>query len=402
MLVDHRDVATKDIALRSQGNKAYGSEEVFLPGEFGDLRVSDSETSMGMRILENLNRLGFRGQVSGIGRKEGVVAGRPVFSYIDHIPHVPDLAVLLVPAAAIPDALEACGRKGVSHAIIENGGFSEFGEERRALERKVAEIAQRWGITTLGPNCVGTINVETGLCVQFISYAERDMSRGAVSVISQSGGLIHEIVRRCAFENVGLNKLASVGNKLMVDENDLLQFLVDDPGTRTIGLYLESIKDGRRLMNLASSTEKPVVALKGNTSPLASDIAAFHTAVLTGDEVVTSAAFKQAGIHHVRSFREMVDTFKMFSLPLLKGPNLVLLSRSGGRTVTLADQAHRRGFCLPGLSRTFLKNLSGKARAGVIKPTNPVDLGDIYHDPFYIDLIRMDSRAQCGRRYALL
>ena len=289
----------------------------------------------------------------------------------------------------------------MSHAIIETGGFSEFGEERRALERKVAEIAQRWGITTIGPNCVGTINVETGLCVQFISYAERDMSRGAVSVISQAVALL---TRSCdgAPSRMWDSTTGYVGNKLMVDENDLLQFLVDDPGTRTIGLYLESIKDGRRLMNLASSTEKPVVALKGDTSPLASDIAAFHTAVLTGDEVVTSAAFKQAGIHHVRSFRDLVDTFKMFSLPLLKGPNLVLLSGPAAGRLPWRIRPIAEGFVARTV-RTFLKNLSGKARAGVIKPTNPVDLGDIYHDPFYIDLIQMAlGRAQCGRRYALL
>jgi len=146
--------------------------------------------------------------------------------------------------------------------------------------------------------------------------------------------LLHEMVRRCAAENVGLAKLVSMGNKLVLDENEYFRYLLDDSDTDVVGIYLEDVKNGRRLMNLASTTSKPVVLLKGNSSPGAHEIARFHTTALLGDEVVTEAALRQAGVHQVASPAEMVDCFKIFGLPAIKGPRLAVMSRSGGQLVS--------------------------------------------------------------------
>lgn len=362
-------------------------ETFYYPRSVVVFGVSDSPGNLGREIVRNLNRFGFQGTVSGLGRKATEIEGRKVYESLDEIPETPDLAVLLVPAAGIEGALEACGRKGVSHAVIEAAGFSEFDAGRRGLEDAIKEAASSRGITLLGPNCIGTFNVENGLCLPFVPFDPAEIRPGGNSLVSQSGGVVHEVIRRCAADNVGLNKLTSIGNKLVVDESDVLEFLIRDPGTRTIGLYLEGIKNGRRLMDLASSTEKPVILLKGNASPAAREIASFHTAALAGDEAVTAAALRQAGIHQVRNLQEMVELFKIFDLPPMKGTRMAVISRSGGQTVLLADEVYRHGFSLARLSPGLFDMINERSKGGVIRRTNPIDLGDVYDEPFYLDVL---------------
>ena len=289
----------------------------------------------------------------------------------------------------LPMRLEQCGKKGVRHVIIETGGFSESGEERKGLEDEICRVARQWNITFMGPNCIGITNTENGVCLPFVPFSPEEIVKGRNSFISQSGGLIHEIARRCMLENVGLSKLVSIGNKLMVDENDVTEFLIHDPGTDAIAIYLESISNGRRLMELAGMTSKPIIVLKGNTNAGSRQIASFHTAALLGDDEVASAAFRQAGIHRVQSVQEMVECFKIFSLPPLKGPNLLVGSRSGGQSVLLADDCFRHGFSLPALPEHFFGKIKEKAKAGVIRSTNPIDLGDVFDDLFYLEVMEM-------------
>ena len=241
----------------------------------------------------------------------------------------------------------------------------------------------------MGPNCVGIVNMENGLCLPFFAFSPAEIDKGRQ--------LFHFPERRAhprADAAVpggerGISKLASIGNKLMVDGNDILDFLIGDPETRAIGIYLEDAKNGRRLMDLASRTEKPVIVLKGNTSPVSTEVASFHTAALLGDEGVLHAALMQAGIHRVESLREMVDCFKIFSLPPMRGPNLVAMSRSGGQAVTLADEAYRHGFTLPGLPPAFSRRIREEAKAGVIRNTNPLDLGDVFNELFFLEVAEM-------------
>ena len=359
----------------------------FYPRSIIVFGVSDSAGNLGREIVKNLDRFGFAGAVYGFGRRPMEVEGHKVYADLGELPETPDVAVLLTPAATIADALEACGRKGISHAVIESGGFAEFGLDRKGLEEEILNVARKWGITCMGPNCVGTINADNHLSMPFVPFDPEEIRKGRNSFIAQSGGLIHEMVRRCAVENVGLNKLTSIGNKLMVDEADILEFFIDDPGTEVIGLYLEDIKRGRRLMELAEVTTKPVILLKGNASPAGREIASFHTAALLGDEMVTGAAMRQAGIHHVETLQEMVESFKTFHLPPMKGPNIAVLSRSGGQSVLLADEAYRHGFSLPRLSPALFDLVEERSKGGVIKHTNPIDLGNVFDEFFYLEVL---------------
>ena len=359
----------------------------FYPRSIVVFGVSDAPGNLGRNILENLNRFGFLGRVYGLGRKRMEVEGRQVYADLMDIPDTPDLAVLLTPASLVGETIEACGRKGIHHAVIEAAGFTELGPDRKALEEEIVDICRTWGITCMGPNCIGTINTEGYLALPFVLFDPEEVREGRNSFVAQSGGLIHEIVRRCAAENVGVNKLTSIGNKLMVDEANVLEFLIGDPGTEVIGLYLEDIKNGRRLMDLARTTHKPIMLLKGNASPAGREIASFHTAALAGDETVIEAAMRQAGVHQVATPQEMVESFKAFHLPAMRGPNMVIISRSGGQSVLLADEAYRHGFSLARLSSGLFDLIEERSKGGVIKRTNPIDLGNVFDEIFYLEVL---------------
>jgi acetate---CoA ligase (ADP-forming) len=363
--------------------------KIFYPERVAVLGVSDSPTNLARVIIENCTYAGFKGSIYPVGRSGGRLDGRPIFRNVAEIDAIPDLAVLLIPAETIVEALDACGRKGIRHAIIETGGFSEFGSERINLEKEILDLASKWNMTIMGPNCIGVINMEIGLTLPFVPFDRTEARVGMVSIISQSGGIIHDILRRSVLENLPLNKLASIGNKLLLDENDVIEFLIADPGTHIIGCYLENIRDGRRLMRLASSTAKPIVVVKSNRNPSSHEIAQFHTSALAGDDIVADAALRQGGIHRAQTTAEMVNWFKAFTLPPMRGPRVIAMARSGGQCVLLADAAHRHGLELVRLSDRLRDRWRQRVRAGVIQPTNPVDLGDVYDIQFYIELIEL-------------
>ena len=362
-------------------------EKLFYPESIIVVGVSDTPTNLGKHIVENLDRFDYKGQLHLVGKEGGTLDGRKIYTRIEEIDASVDLVVFLIPAPFIPQALELCGRKDIHHAVIESGGFSEFADENRRLEEEILAIAKKWRIRFVGPNCISIINLENGMVLPFVPLDPRGVKTGSISFVGQSGGIVNATLRLCCSENLGFNKLVSMGNKLDLDENDYLEFLISDQGTKTIGLYLESVSNGRRLMDLAGSTQKPVVVLKSNTSKASNQIARFHTAALAGDDEVVSSALCQTGIHRVNTLQEMMSAFKVFNLPLMKKPNLAIISRSGGSAVMAADSAFRYGFRLPPFSKDFLNHVTKRVRAGVIRMTNPLDLGDVFDLEFYIEVL---------------
>lgn len=360
----------------------------FYPKSIAIFGVSSSPKNLARVILENLERFQFKGEVFLIGDKDKEIMGKRVYKNIMELEIPPELAVYLIPAKNIPETLENCGKKGIKRVIIESGGFSEFDEHRKSLENEIFKIAEKWDIKIIGPNCVGVINVSNGLVLPFYPLNPEYIKNGPISLISQSGGLVHDINILSFCENVGIGKSVSIGNKLILDENDFLEFFISDTETKIIGIYLESIKDGRRFMRLAYSTDKPIILLKSNITPSGHTIAKLHTSALAGDDEVLNGALKQAGVHRAQSIYEMIDLFKIFLLPQLRGKRLVLMSRSGGHAVLCADAAYRYGFKLAELPENFFKKVREKSRAGVINFTNPLDLGDVFDIDFYGEIVK--------------
>ncbi len=362
-------------------------EKVFFPASVVVFGVSAAPTNLGRNIVLNMQRFGFKGEIHAVGKDGSDVNGVTIFPGIDEVPGVPDLAVFLLPARHVPEALDACGRKGIRRAVIESGGFSEYADQGRDLEREVLDIARRWGMRVVGPNCLSIVNLENGLALPFLPMEEREIRKGNISIVAQSGGIAMDCMRLLSYENLGASKLISMGNKLDVNENDFFEFLRSDPDTGVIGFYLEDVADGGRLMKLAESTEMPLIVLKANTNPASNHAASFHTAALAGDDEVVTAALRQAGIHRVQNLTEMMESFKVFSLPVIKGPRLAVLGRSGGQAVLLADAVHRYGFELAKLSDDFFSHVRQHIRAGVIRMSNPLDMGDIFNIDAYAGIV---------------
>ena len=254
--------------------------EIFYPRSVAVVGVSARKNNLGRNIVANLIEFGFDGIVYAVGHRGGVIETRRIYVSVGDIPDHVDLAVILTPAETVPGILEECGQKGVRWAIIESAGFREYGEAGRKLEEEMVRIADRYGIRYVGPNCIGAINLENGFCVPF-PRLKRFVKPGGVSVVSQSGGVGMSVLNLMANEGVGLNKFVSVGNMLNTDAEDLLEYLIEDEGTKLIFLYLESMSNGRRLMEIARRSPKPILTFKANIGRLGQRIAASHTASLS-------------------------------------------------------------------------------------------------------------------------
>jgi acetyltransferase len=348
--------------------------------------VSDAPTNMARSIVANLHEFSFDGIIYLVGHRGGHAFGRRIFKSVADIPDQVDLAVILVPAPHVPGVLEECGQKGIRRAIVESAGFSEYGTAGQAIEDQVVATARRHAIRFLGPNGIGVVNLKNGLVVPFPRLKDV-FARGRVSILSQSGGVGLSFLNVLASENLGLSKFASLGNKLDVDECDLLEYLVDDADTDIVVMYLEGIADGRRLMDIARRSAKPILVHKSNIGQLAREIAASHTASLSGDDAVVSAALAQVGMARFDDATTLVNYLKMLPLPRLRGDRLAVVSRSGGHAVIAADACEQEGFRLARFPEAFLREIEKHFRASVIRLTNPLDLGDLFDFDVYLRIV---------------
>ena len=349
--------------------------------------VSENPKNLARVIVGNLFEFQFSGEIFLVGQKEGILFGRGICTSLDDLKEGIDVAVILTPAQTVPGILESCGRKKIRWAIIESGGFSEYSEKGATLEQEVLRTARKWGIRIVGPNGIGIINVENGFVAPFVNLKRGAISRGKVSVLAQSGGVSVAYFNLLSSANVGVAKIVSMGNKLDLNEIDYLKYLIRDPQTEIIGLYLESLQKGRELMEIARSTSKPIILHKANIGEGSHHIAKLHTAALANDDQVVDAAARQADIVRTRDFRSFASTAKILSLPPMKANNLVILSRSGGIAIVAADSAERYGFRLFPLTRSFQNRIHSYFRAKVIQPTNPLDLGDLFDFDLYTKIL---------------
>lgn len=354
----------------------------FYPRNIVVIGVSPAETNFGKNIVLNCLSFGYQGEILSVGLKKGVIFGQQIYQSIEEIDRDIHLAVILTPAKTIPGILEQCGRKGIKWAVIESSGFSELGEEGRPLEEACLETARKYGIRFIGPNGIGVTNLENGLVLPFV-LLRKEISLGRVSLLAQSGGVGLSYLGFLAEENIGINKFVSMGNKLNVNENDLLDYLIHDDGTRIILLYLEGFTEGRRFIEIASKSEKPILVHKSNRFRASAQIAHSHTAALFADDKLVDYALDQAGCIRVNTMDDAMDYIKSLTLPPLKGNRLAVVSRSGGHAVIAADVCAHYGFDLQPFPEEFLKKIEKRLRAHVIRLQNPLDLGDLFDLSFY-------------------
>ncbi len=362
-------------------------DQLFYPRSVAVIGVSERETNLGRLIAENLFYFGFHGEIFLVGRQGGILLGHRILSSVEELPEGIDVAVILTPAKTVPHIVDQCGQKGIKWLVIETGGFREFSKEGEALEADVLDTARRWGIHFVGPNGIGIINMENGFCCPFVSLKGFASHPGRISILAQSGGVTLTYLHQLTSMNVRPNKLVSMGNKLDLTEIDYLDYLETDANTEIIGLYLESIHNGKALMDFARRSSKTILLHKSNIGKASRQIAKFHTAALATDDRVVDAAAKQCGIVRVKNFRQFVHSAMILSLPPMRGNNLVVISRSGGIAIIAADLAEEHGFQLVPFPETFLKKVREVFRAKVINPTNPLDLGDLFDFDLYTKIL---------------
>jgi acetyltransferase len=352
----------------------------FEPRRVAVLGVSAGAANLGRNIVDNLVEFGFRGDIVAVGPRGGEVAGRPIVASLDEAGGPVDLAVILVPAPRVLAAVEACGRAGARGVVISTAGFGEHDRGGAALEQAVLAMARRLDVRIMGPNCIGVIHLGTGLCLPFAPLARENFTAGPHSFLCQSGGVMLYLAERFSEERLGVRILVSEGNKLDLEEADLLGYLVDDPGTRVIFLYMEGVGRGRALLRAAARSPKPIVVLKSNIGETSARIARSHTAAVATDERLVGAALRQAGVARVDDLEDFLVCAKALALPPLRGDNVAVACMSGGMSVVAADACGRYGLRLPPLPADLLRELERHGRGGVIRLDNPMDLGDI-HDP---------------------
>jgi len=312
----------------------------------------------GRHLVENLTR-GYQGPIYPVNPKYSEVLGLKCYSKVSDIEGPLDLVLIFVPAKAVPQVLEDCVKKNVRGAIVQSGGFAEVGPEGRDLQEKCLDIARKGRLRLWGPNCMGLIDIERRYVFSFIipEAWEGSMNQGHVSLVVQSGLLSAGFITTLmANKTLGLAKVCSIGNKSDVEETELLEYLLQDPATKVIALYLESFVHGRRFVELITSSDKPVVVLKGGKSPLAAEAAASHTASLAGNYNLIRGVLKQAAVRQGDDFFEMVDIAraleKDFYLqrPPDGKPRIAIFSYSGASGIVTTDHMDKYGLTLAHLS----------------------------------------------------
>ncbi|MHA1594101.1 MAG: acetate--CoA ligase family protein [Candidatus Baldrarchaeia archaeon] len=313
----------------------------FYPKSVAVIGASSNPAKLGHNILKNLVSLGFPGKVFPINPKEKEILGLKCYPSVLDVPSEIDLSIIIIPADKVLGALEQCGEKGVKFVVIEAAGFAEMGEYGRELQSKIVEVARKYGIRVLGPNCAGFVNTYCNLATTFAPLP--GLRKGTISIIAQAGIFAAGMLEVYPW---GISKLITIGNKADLDETDFLEFLAEDPETSVIGMYIEGTRDGRRLMRVlrAVSRKKPVVVLKGGKTAAGSQLTLSHTASLAGDATIWDVALRQSGALKADSLEEFFDLLKFFSMqPPMRGPRLSIISYSGSMGILSVDHASSLG-----------------------------------------------------------
>jgi acetyltransferase len=346
----------------------------FSPTGVAVVGASHDPTKLGYGLSRNLVQSGYRGAIHFVNIHDGSLMGHPVYPSLAEVPDPVDLAVLLIPAAAMPAALLECVGRGIRAAIIAAGGFRETGPAGAALEEECLQVARANGLRLLGPNCIGLLDTHLPLDTTFLSPP--GPTPGDVAFVSHSGAICAAVIDWARGQGFGLSRLVSLGNQADVNETDMLVQTATDPYTRVLTLYLEGVSDGRRFVEQARrvSLEKPVVALKVGRFQSSQQAVASHTGALAGSEDAFNAAFRRAGVIRAETTEELFDWARALAwCPLPGGRSMAVLTNAGGPGVTAVDSLEAHGLKLAGLSEETRASL-----AALLPPAaslaNPVDM----------------------------
>ncbi|MEM0489675.1 MAG: acetate--CoA ligase [Ignisphaera sp.] len=357
-------------------------EYLFKPKSVAIIGASREPGKVGHAILKNIIESGYKGEIYPVNPKADKILGLDVYKSVSEIPGDIDLAVIVVPAQVVLSTLEECGKKGIKHVVVITAGFKEVGGEGIEREKKLVEIAKKYGVRIVGPNCLGIMDLYTPINA---SFGPTPLRRGGIAFISQSGALLSAILDWSLKTGIGFSKIVSLGNKADLNESDFIEYLGEDPETKVILLYLESITDGRRFISIGASVsrKKPIILLKGGTTEAGAKAALSHTGSMAGGITALKAALKKAGIIHVTTVSELFDMAIAFSTqPIPHGDRIGIVTNAGGGGVVTSDILTSKGLKLASLSKQTIDYLRNSLPP-MASVYNPVDvLGDAQADRY--------------------
>ena len=349
-------------------------EELFSPSGVAVVGASQDPTKLGYGVARNLVVSSYPGKVYFVNPRGGQLFDQPLYADLASVPDPVDLAIIMIPAALVPDALEACGNRGIPFAIIGAGGFREIGAEGEALEKRCLEIARAHGIRVLGPNCIGYLDTHFPINATFLPLP--GPIPGDIAFISHSGAICEAVIDWARGQGFGLSRLVSLGNQMDLNEGDLLSATATDPNTRVVAMYLEGVADGPMFIEQARrvTSVKPVVAIKVGRSEGGRAAVASHTGALAGEDVAFDAAFRKAGVIRARHSEEMFDWAQALAwCKLPPGPNMAILTNAGGPGAIAADSVEANGLKLAKLTEKTQNRLRE-----ILPPAasiqNPIDM----------------------------
>jgi len=357
-------------------------EAFFRPSAIAVIGASRDPEKLGYAVLSNLKEGGFPGTLYPVNPKAQEILGLRAYPSVLDIPGPVDLVVIVIPYPLVPGILEQCGQKGVPAAVVISAGFREAGREGLERERELVEIARRYGIRLIGPNCLGVIDTGTPLNATFAAGMP---PAGPMAFMSQSGALGTAVLDMALAGEIGFSRFVSLGNKADVDEVDLLEAWEDDPDSRVILIYVEGLPDGQRFMEVARrvTRKKPVVAVKSGVTRAGSRAVSSHTGSLAGSEAAYRAAFRQAGVIRADSMERLFDYARAFAYqPLPAGDRVAIVTNAGGPGILATDALEHAGLQLARLQRETIEALMADL-PGAASAANPVDvLGDALADRY--------------------
>ncbi|NOY69616.1 MAG: CoA-binding protein [Deltaproteobacteria bacterium] len=367
--------------------------------------ASNKYTAMGTSLLASILSLGFPGPVYPVHLKEKEVLGLGAYASLEEIPDIPGLAIIVLPTGVVAEVLDACGKKGIRHAIIVSGGFVEVGEDGARLQEQIKDIAKKYGIRFLGPNCIGAVNTHGKLNATYFSYEQKP---GFIGMASQSGSFITQMFAYLKKYGLGFSSGFSVGNEADIDIVDCLEYLGACPDTKVIGLYIESIRRGREFIEAARaiSVKKPIVAYYVGGTDAGKKAGLSHTGSLAGPDAVYDGVFAQSGVIRARSMEELFDFCWCFgTCRLPAGKRVLIQTHSGGPGAVAADACARAGLTIPPVGKDT-KTLLAPYLPSTGSVNNPVDFTFIKRNTDYLadipDILVKDKGTDAMLMYMMM
>lgn len=348
-------------------------DALFNPGSVAIIGASADPGKVGHAVLLNLKEAGFSGPIYPVNPKSREILGLKAFPSVREIPGEVDLAVIVIPAAHVPDAMREAAGKGVKTAVVISAGFKEAGAAGILLEEEIRSVSRQTGIRILGPNCLGVVNTACGLNATF---AAGMLPPGRLAFFSQSGALGIAILDWAIGNRMGFSKFISLGNKADLNETDFLEYFLEDPDTDVILGYIEDVVNGRRFLESARKATKckPVILMKAGGTGAGARAASSHTGALAGSENAFRAAFRQTGVIRAEGVEDLFEAGLVFgSGRLPAGNRLLIVTNAGGPGIIAADTAEKEGISLPQLDRETMNRLR-KALPGNASLYNPIDI----------------------------